>query len=213
MDRYGHMGAQLRLHVPDENLAGDVYTAEACVTDGLEDSRAAGAASSKVYRRFLEEDNRLDLFGYVLDGKVRSERSTIDNQAFSKLVDCVRSTKPDDPDNAYAPSFRPFKVQKDTFVERPIKSLTCDGGEAVLVYLDQDLGFRETLLAAHLAYADFVYVTAQRLGIATCDGDVPCKLSYVVEHNQYPETDDFKEWPSVNYVIIDGFRQKGIVRF
>lgn len=181
-------------------------------TTDQSDAESAGQIVVPKYSSFTEEPEGRELFGFVLDGKTSGERTDDEEDRISELVGMLRKATDGTAGSKVlfmSSDLRSKLEDSNAFVE----ALThFDAEEGPVVFLSKDLGFRDTLLSAHLAYADVTVKSARNIGINVSEGDVGKQLSETVGSGNLADLDADQAAPEEIDVDVDGKTVRGIPR-
>jgi hypothetical protein len=178
------------------------------------EARGAGEVVETSFGNFLLDADERDMFGFVLDGKTYGERSDADEHLMGQLVGFLSQPRSDSSDDIQRAQFESAvfesETPEDSMTLRALSVASVDG--KITIYLSADLGFRESLLAAHYAYSDYAAIVARSLGISIKEGDVAKQLSITVSTGMLPMDEIEGDAPQPIGVVIDGETVVGIPR-
>lgn len=207
----GSSGANLKLVVnkqkPRQMRVGNT---EQVTPSDSEDVKAAGDSARAAFSKFLSEPEEIELFGFVLDGKTSDVREDADFTIMSRLVSFLQGNGGES-DGTKQPQFIAAVLPKlpNDKDSRFIMSITDDNDPKV--FISNDLGFRDVMIAAQDGYSDFAVHYAAELGLDLPPGDVGSKVSEMIKSGKPP-----RGGPTANVepvtIIIDGEEHTGIQR-
>lgn len=174
-----------------------------------EDTATAGVAVVSSFQDFLREPEATEIFGYILDGKASDERSISEGDIMHRVISFFRAPQPGRRVLDPAIAFKAVVFEDEV----PLRSLTLPPvGQDIKIYLSAELGFRESLLAAHDAYSDLVILVAKDVGVALPRGDLAKQLSEAVSTGKFPALTNKHAPPLCRGVLIGGVIINGIPR-
>lgn len=160
------------------------------VCDDYQDVKEAAKLTLRSFARFALAEESTQIMGYVLDNRVKAQRSSDDQLIVTQIIQDLTEDDPADWKLMRPPTFVPvLGGDIDVFDPTPETLLPVEAEAAIVldeqlwpsILIAADLGFREKILIAQSAFGHLIVEMALAAGLPIASGDVGARLIQTVQ--------------------------------
>lgn len=160
----------------------------------------AGRAVVVGTKKIIRDEEKREMISFLLDNKLDEERTEDEKllfDGFFEFIEQVDVDKDDNSENAMLFTAADFSELNSFFGKNVDSILQKTSDDTWNILLSNELGFKDTILAAHFSYADFMVQIAEERGVVLKVGDVGRDLFTLLSTGDLPAILSAEEAPEI----------------